>query len=322
MAATWLAPSPLAPAVPRADHIAWLHHGSSRATRWGNLGLWRRGRGSADEYASACEALARAVGQAAGMRAGDTVLSLACGGGEELALWAEAFGARAVIGLELTPSLAAQARARAEAIHTGCEVEVFCADVRRLPALVGGRFDRIVCVDSLYHLGPRAPLLRAARERLFAGGGFAFTDLAIDATSASARRALLRLAAPLAGIAYTDVLGRESMLAQLRAAGFDEVDAQPLDAAVLDGFCAFAARQAQRIGLAARLSLAWRRVAHTAWLIRQGRAAGLGYTIYVGRVAALDGLNATAGSDKATEVSRPGMAPAPTGPAPTAAPMA
>jgi SAM-dependent methyltransferase len=267
-----------------ADHITWLHHGG-RPARWGNFGLWNPGRPR--DYAGACRALAHAVGEAAGMRAGDSVLSLACGAGEELPLWAEAFGAVSVMGLEQTPGLAAQARQRAEAAHASCEIEVHCADARRIAQLIGGRFDRIVCVDALYHLGPRAPLLRAARTRLFPGGAFAFTDLVLDRRGGAAwRQAALRLGAGLTGIDAAEVRSPEECLTLLREAGFDDAQVTRLDDAVLDGFCAFAERQARRIGLAARWSAGWRRVAITAALIRAGRGAGLGYALYSGRVNA------------------------------------
>ena len=220
------------------------------------------------------------------MRTGDTVLSLACGGGEELALWAEAFGATSVMALEQSPSLAAQARQRAEAIHTGCIIDVHCADARRLPQLVGGRFERIVCVDAIYHLGPRWPLLRAARSLLAGGGGFAYTDLVLARGGAPWRRGALRLGAGLGGIGFADVADSATALERWRQAGFDEVRCVRLDEAVLDGFCAHAARQARRIGLAARASAAWQRVAATAWLIRTGRGAGLGYALYSGRAGA------------------------------------
>lgn len=266
------------------DHIGWLHRGG-RAARWGNLGLWVPGQ--TRDYAAACRDLAHAVGEAAGMRPGDSVLSLACGAGEELTLWAEAFGAATVMGLEQTPTLAAQARQRAEAVHASCDIEVHCADARRIAQLIGGRFDRIVCVDALYHLGPRAPLLRAARTRLFPGGAFAFTDLVLDRRGGAAwRHAALRLGAGLTGIDATEVRSAEEGVALLREAGFDDAQVTLLDEAVLDGFCAYAARQARRIGLAARLSAGWRRVAVTAALIRAGRGAGLGYALYCGRVNA------------------------------------
>jgi SAM-dependent methyltransferase len=290
-----------------ADHIGWLHHGSHRATRWGNLGLWSGSSSARGDYAQACTALAHAVGDAAGVRHGDSVLSLACGGGEELALWAEHFGAASVMALELSPSLAAQARQRSEAVHANCAIDVHCADAGRLPQLIGGRFDRIVCVDAIYHLGPREPLLRAARSRLFAGGGFAVTDLVLEddgaAAAASWRRAALRLGAAFAGIEFSAVRSREAQLALWRDAGFSQVHAMRLDEAVLDGFCAYAQRQARRLGWAARASAGWRRVAATAWLIRTGRAAGLGYALFAGRA------EATIGAAKRAAPSSRGLAP-------------
>lgn len=274
-----------------ADHIAWLHHGA-RPARWRNLGLWRDGNGNGTslDYATACRALAQAVGEAAGLRAGDSVLSLGCGAGEELALWAEGFGATSVMALEKSPALAAQARQRAEAVHTGCEIDVYCADARRLAQLVRGRFDRIVCVDAAWHLGARAPLLRAARARLFAGGTFAYTDLALEngaRGNAGWKRTALRLGAGLSGFAGGRLLDQEAGLTRLRQAGFDEVHVARLDEAVLDGFCDFVARQGRHIGLVARHSVAWRRVALAAWLMRAGRRAGLGYALYSGSVRAL-----------------------------------
>ncbi len=267
-----------------ADHITLLHRGG-RSARWGNLGLWVPGQ--TRDYAGACRDLAHAVGDAAGMRPGDSVLSLACGAGEELTLWAEAFGAATVMGLEQTPTLAAQARQRAEAAQASCDIEVHCADARRIAQLIGGRFDRIVCVDALYHLGARAPLLRAARTRLFPGGAFAFTDLVLDRRGGAVwRQAALRLGAGLAGIDAAELRSPVQGVALLREAGFDDAQVTLLDEAVLDGFCAYAERQARRIGLAGRLSAGWRRIALTAALIRAGRGAGMGYALYCGRVNA------------------------------------
>ena len=279
-----------------ADHIALLHHGGG-AARWGNLGLWRAEEGGPRDYAAAGAALARAVGKAAGIAEGDSVLSLACGAGEELALWAEEFGATSVMALEADPARAAQARQRAEAIHTGCIIDVHCADARLLPRLVGGRFERIVCVDAAYHLAPRLPLLRAARRLLQPGGGFAFTDLVIDDgdgdrdsdrdgrrnrndSVAAWRRGALEFGARLSGVTRAEVLTPQASMQRLRDAGFTgDVRLKRLDEAVLDGFCHFAARQAQRLPWSVRASAGWRRVALTRALIRACRSAGLGYAL-------------------------------------------
>ena len=97
------------------------------------------------------------------------------------------------------------------------------------------------------------------------------------------RRSLwLRGAARLCGVPAGDLCGTTTRAAQLRAAGFTDVQHQRLDAEVLDGFAAFARRQSRQIGRDA-LSAGWRRVAVTAALIPPCRAAGLGYALWSAR---------------------------------------
>jgi ribosomal protein L11 methylase PrmA len=91
--------------MPTAER-ALLHRGGRRGT-WGSLGLWHD---QADDYAEACEALARAVGAAAGIEPGERVLSIGSGAGDELLLWAQAFGAAEVWGVERDPLLVAAAQ--------------------------------------------------------------------------------------------------------------------------------------------------------------------------------------------------------------------
>jgi SAM-dependent methyltransferase len=263
--------------MPSAER-ALLHRGGRPGT-WGSLGLWHD---EADDYAEACESLARAVGQAAGIRPGDRVLSLGCGAGDELLLWVHAFGATEVCGLERDPTLVAAARARL-ARHPpppGTRVEVLGGDARALAALAlpWRRYDRIVCVDAAYHLGPREPLLRAALERLRPGGRVAYTDLTLGAPARAGWRAVLRAAAALAGVPLAELLPLPAQVARLRRVGFDDVQSLALDATVLDGFARHVRAQGPRV---ARTGLHpdWRRPALTARLIGPCRAAGLGYAL-------------------------------------------
>ena len=76
-----------------------LHQGGTAAD-WQNLGLWPAPDQPQPDYAGACSALALRVGTAAGIQAGERVLSIACGAGEELDLWTHAYGAAQPIGLE------------------------------------------------------------------------------------------------------------------------------------------------------------------------------------------------------------------------------
>ncbi len=257
--------------------MATLLHRGGRPGAWGNLGLWPAADGTdSTDYAGACRALALAVGQAARLQPGSRVLSLACGAGEELRLWADTFGATQVLGIERDP----QAAARARALCAGDgRIGVRCRPALPLDSLADaapgqGGFDAVVCVDAAYHLSPRCALLTGAARLLRPGGRLAYADLSLHRRPTLA----LRAAARLCGVPVADLLPLPQQLQRLQALGFDEVQAQALDDAVLGGFVRFVRRQAA----AQRLrpwQAGWRAVAATAALIPPGRAAGLGYAL-------------------------------------------
>jgi SAM-dependent methyltransferase len=312
-----------------ADAERALLHRGGRAGTWGSLGLWHEG---VDDYAGACAALARAVGQAAGIRPGDRVLSLACGAGDELLLWAREFGAAEVLGLELDPRLVAAARGRVDSqarglggaredpapLPRGCRIEVRQADLRQLARAGGaaagaiapgqlGSFDCVVCVDAAYWLGPRATLWRSVAPLLRPGGRLAYTDLCLGAPRQPAWRWALRGAAALARVPLADVPAAEGHALALRQAGLVHVRAERLDALVLAGFAAHVRNQEPRIGRTA-LHPDWRRPGLTARLIGPCRAAGLGYVLMSGErlpgnAAATATAERTALSSSGTPVS-------------------
>lgn len=269
--------------MPTAER-ALLHRGGRRGT-WGSLGLWHD---RTDDYAEACEALARAVGAAAGIEPGERVLSIGCGAGDELLLWALGFGATEVWGLEHDPLLvaAAQRLVQRTPLPPGTAVHVLAGDAAALGPLALPRhhFDRIVCVDAAYHLSPRGPFLRSMTALLRPGGRFAMTDLTLGPPTRRGWGWMLRAAAQLAGVPRHDLLPLPAQMARLRSAGFSDVQSLALDATVLDGF----ARHVRRQGpLVARTALHpdWRRPGVTARLIGPCRAAGLGYALLSGEVA-------------------------------------
>jgi microcystin synthetase protein McyJ len=266
--------------TPRMPHgMAELLHRGGPAGRWGNLGLWSH----ETRYATACAALADAVAAAAGLAAGQRVLSLACGAGEELRHWVDRYQVQAALGIEADTRLAALARQ--DVAQTGlvarCPVVVQPAlDWLTQRSAADGRFDAVLCVDAAYHLSPRPALFQHAARLLRPGGRMAFTDLTLP--EGASRSPLLRAAARLCGVAPDDLVPAAHRLRQLRAAGFDDVQALPLDDAVLGGFARFVRQQGRRLGREA-WHPAWLRPALTGGLIGPCRSAGLGYALFSAR---------------------------------------
>ena len=260
-----------------------LLHRGGEPSEWASLGLWPVAPAPLGDYASACHALASAVGRAAGMTPGSRVLSLACGAGAELLLWREAFGAAQVLGVETDAARVREARHLVAGRRDAIEVRHGSGTEARALELAPASFDSVVCVDAAYHLRPRGAFLRAAFDLLRPGGRLAYTDLLIDAGhGARWKAAVLHASARACGLAADDLLAPEAHLRRLHDNGFEQARLHRLDEAVLGGFARHVrAQEAAFGGLRARASRsqAWRRPALTARLIGPCRAAGLGYAL-------------------------------------------
>ena len=267
--------------VPRDDppDLATLLNRGGPAATWGNLGLWTV---ESRRYADAAAALAQAVAQAASVGAGQRVLCLACGAGDELLALLTHAGVAEVTGVERDPWRAATAVQALQAAGLGARGRVVTGDAlhpgRR--GAIGDGYDAVLCVDAAYHLSPRMALLQAAVRWLRPGGRLAFTDLVLDPAPRGA--ATLRAAAALCGVPRADLVPLAARVAQLQAAGLADVQAQRLDDAVLGGFARFVPRQRAVLGRD-RWRRAWWPAEVTAALIGPCRAAGLGYALFGAR---------------------------------------
>lgn len=284
---------------PAALQRRLLHQGGTPG-HWGNLGLWHDAPAGQPplDYAAACRALALAVGRAAGLQPGHRVLSLACGAGDELLMWAGEGAVAQVLGVDIDPGATALARQRTAHLP---QVQVLCHPATALAGLAAadGPFDAIVCVDAAYHLAPRRAWLAAMRQRLRPGGRLAYGDL----TLAGRASPLLRAAARLCGVPADDLLPLPAQVQRLQALGFADVQAQALDEAVLGGFHHFVRQQAAAHRLRA-WQAGWRAVATTAALIPPCRAAGLGYALLS---AARPSSSAATAAAEPTALSNSGM---------------
>jgi cyclopropane-fatty-acyl-phospholipid synthase len=102
------------------------------------------------------------------LQPGMSVLDVGCGWGALACYLADGFGV-SVTGVTLSPEQAAEARARAEAMGVADRVTILEQDYRK----VEGRFDRIVSVGMMEHVGVAAfDEYFSTLKRLTAPGGF------------------------------------------------------------------------------------------------------------------------------------------------------
>lgn len=255
----------------RAQEAQLLHQGGQPG-RWGSLGSW-----PAIDYASACQALADRVAQAAPLPHGARILSPGCGDGEELTLWHRRYGAAQVIGVD-------RAKAAAGVRPGPAAVRRIQGDAMSLASLCGAGFDAVLCVDAAYHFSPRTDWLQQVRSVLKPGGWVVYTDLTLQRTvlPLSAARWLLAPVALAARIDTADLMPASAGIERLKALGFTQVRGEALDSEVLDGFAAFVREQTRRLGQDAQ-SPGWRRAAATARALPWARRLGLGYALFCAR---------------------------------------
>lgn len=201
------------------------------APAWANLGWWT----DAPDYPRAAEALAQRVGAAGELSAADVVVDYACGYGDSLRLWVEAFDVRRVVGVEPDARTVRIARARVDAWGLSSRVTVVEGRAEQLgPRALAADVSAVVCVDSAYHFATRATWLSRVAADLPVGGRLAWSDLTLP--GAAAQRAGIRASAALMGIPRANLTTTEALRAVAQESGLQRVELGSCGEAVLDGF--------------------------------------------------------------------------------------
>lgn len=151
----------------------------------------------------------------------DRVLDVGCGGGMALRLLSRRAWDGRVIGVDYSPDMVEQARARnAEAVRRG-RVEVHQGDAMALP-FPDGSFDQVCAIETFYFWPDPLRGLREAHRVLRPGGRLTVTlEMSREASGRTARQRLLgrRFTERSAGQGLAILSGAE-LEALLREAGF------------------------------------------------------------------------------------------------------
>ena len=220
-----------------------LLNGREASTEWMNLGWWAE----TSVYAVAGASLARQVGQAAQLAAGDQVVDVGCGAGDSPALWIHEFGAARVMGIEPNPTAAARATRRTAAWGLADRITI---DTRSAEAVDDTatltQMDAVVSVDAAYHIETRARWLQKLGATCRPGTRLGLFDIALRDT---ADRSRFSGSARRAGIPAANLWSVDEIVPTLTAAGFTNVRVRRCDAEVFSGFVRFARRNAIRLAM-------------------------------------------------------------------------
>ncbi|WP_405576295.1 SAM-dependent methyltransferase [Streptomyces sp. NBC_01092] len=239
----------------RFDIASRLLEDEAAPSGWCNLGDWS----TASTFAEACRALAIRVGEAAGMRAGGSVLDLGFGGGASLALWADKFDVARVDGVELrTDQVCSAGRSIAANLHTG--------DVFTVLSSLEESYDSVVSVDAAYHFGSLSQLLSRVAPRLVPSGRIALTTLAWPAVDSRSSRWLWRRGLALAAIPEAAVVRLDQLFTVADSAGLCDCRVKILDEPVMVGFSEFIRRRPMPVDADGRKAPGWRKISATARL--------------------------------------------------------
>ncbi len=207
------------------------HNNLGETSLFLNLGLWDGAR----DYDAACRRLAEALGEAAGLGAGQRVLDCGFGFGDQDAFWLERFAPDTIEGLNVTRSQVRKARER----FTDRRLSFQEGSATAIP-FPAASFDRVLSLESAFHYDSREDFFREAFRVLEPGGRLAVADIVPRED-----RKLRHRVGALFGSAFWQIPSKNMYPAReyerkLRAAGFSNVSITDVGPRVFAPFARYA----------------------------------------------------------------------------------
>eukprot|EP00123_Amoebidium_parasiticum_P020633 comp5387_c0_seq1/m.1369 comp5387_c0_seq1/g.1369 ORF comp5387_c0_seq1/g.1369 comp5387_c0_seq1/m.1369 type:complete len:348 (-) comp5387_c0_seq1:593-1636(-) len=208
-------------------------------TWWMNFGYWEKGhleREGPRAFVSACESLARKLGQAADLQPNDTCLDVGNGCGDQDLLWHREFGVTKVCAMDLASSQVRIAKKRFA--ETGIEGDVKVAGAPNLP-WPDECFTKVLSLDSAYHYDTREDFFVEAFRVLKPGGILALADIVSGDEYSIVGLKIAKFLFWMGGSPTANFHNLEIYRRQLMAAGFTDVQIVDISDKVFPGLPSF-----------------------------------------------------------------------------------
>jgi len=184
---------------------------------WLNLGYWKE----ATTHPQACVAMARLLGSAAQLGAGDRVLDVGFGYAEPDMHWVESFGVARIVGVNITPLHVDVARRRVARRGLSERIKLHVGSATYLP-FKDACFDRVVALECAFHFCTRERFFAEAFRVLRPGGTMAVADM-LPLPGANWSGPIRQMRRRLIAIPKENMYDRVTYADKLRASGFENV---------------------------------------------------------------------------------------------------
>lgn len=229
------------PAKNRARNVYEMlsdNNNLGRQSMYLNLGYWSEG---AKDYDEACEALARVLGQAAGLKKGAGVLDVGFGFGDQDMFWARRFECARITGLNITPSQVREARRRVEIAGLSDRIDLREGSATAMP-FAQGEFDAVTALETAFHYDTREKFFSEAYRVLKPGGRLATADIIPRKNRPDTLKIRLGdyFGRSFWQIPSVNLYPAEPYAEKLELAGFHKVKVQSIAEHVYPPFCRYA----------------------------------------------------------------------------------